>query len=101
MWSMTRRGGTCTVVGIGGKDDRVSFSALELFYFARTLRGCVAGSLDAAHDLPSFFDLVRTGKLDLSQLVTGHGGLTDINDALDHVAAGRGIRTLLGPAPSR
>jgi Zn-dependent alcohol dehydrogenase len=42
-----------------------------------------AGSLDAAQDLPSFFDLVRTGKLDLSQLVTG-----------------RGIRTLLGPAPS-
>jgi S-(hydroxymethyl)glutathione dehydrogenase/alcohol dehydrogenase len=79
----------------------VSFSALELFYFARTLRGCVAGSLDAVLDLPSFFDLVRTGKLDLGQLVTGHGGLTDLNDALDQVAAGRGVRTLLGPAPSR
>ena len=35
-------------LGIGGKDDVVSFSALELFYFARTLRGCVAGSLDEA-----------------------------------------------------
>jgi S-(hydroxymethyl)glutathione dehydrogenase/alcohol dehydrogenase len=90
----------CTIVGIGGKDDMVSFSALELFHFARTLRGCVAGSLDAANDLPSFFNLVRTGKLELGQLVTGHGGLTDIDDALNQLAAGRGIRTLLGPGCS-
>lgn len=97
MWSMTRRGGSCTVVGIGGKDDTISFSALELFYFARTLRGCVAGSLDAVADMPQFFDWVRSGELNLRQMVTGHGVLTDVNDALDELAAGRGIRTLLRP----
>ncbi|MCW2720721.1 zinc-binding dehydrogenase [Pseudonocardia sp.] len=97
MWSMTRRGGAATVVGIGGKDDMVSFSALELFHFARTLRGCVAGSLDAATDMPRFFDWVRSGDLDLRQLVTGAGTLTDVNTALDELAAGRGIRTVLRP----
>jgi carbon monoxide dehydrogenase subunit G len=29
MWSMTRRGGKAVVVSIGGKDDTVSFSALD------------------------------------------------------------------------
>ncbi|MEK6439285.1 zinc-binding dehydrogenase [Pseudonocardia sp. T1-2H] len=98
MWGMTRRGGSATVVGIGGKDDTVSFSALELFHFARTLRGCVAGSLDAAADMPRFFDWVRSGDLDLRQLVTGSGSLTDVDAALDELAAGRGIRTILRPA---
>lgn len=97
MWSMTRRGGTAVVVGIGGKDDTVSFSALELFHFARTLRGCVAGSLDAAADLPRFFRWVRSGNLDLRQLVTGAGTLGDVDRALDELAAGRGIRTILQP----
>ena len=100
-WSMTRRGGTACVVGIGGKDDKVSFSALELFHFARTLVGCVAGSLDAAHDLPQYFDHVRTGGLDLAALVTGHGGLSDVEHALAEMAAGRGIRTLITPGPGR
>jgi S-(hydroxymethyl)glutathione dehydrogenase/alcohol dehydrogenase len=97
MWSMTRRGGAATVVGIGGKDDMVSFSALELFHFARTLRGCVAGSLDAAADMPRFFDWVRAGELDLRQLVTGTGTLVDVDAALDELAAGRGVRTVLRP----
>ncbi|MFC9454395.1 Zn-dependent alcohol dehydrogenase [Streptomyces sp. NPDC056983] len=95
MWSMTRRGGAATVVGIGGKDEPVSFSALELFHFARTLRGCVAGSVDAATDMPRFFDWVRSGDLDLRGLVTGHGTLADVDQALDELAAGRGVRTLL------
>jgi S-(hydroxymethyl)glutathione dehydrogenase / alcohol dehydrogenase len=98
MWSMTRRGGSCTVVGVGGKDDMVSFSAVELFHFARTLRGCVAGSLDAVNDLPRFFDRVRSGELDLRPLVTGHGGLADIERAFEEMATGRGIRTVVAPA---
>jgi S-(hydroxymethyl)glutathione dehydrogenase/alcohol dehydrogenase len=97
MWSMTRRGGSCTVVGVGGKDDMVSFSALELFHFARTLRGCVAGSLDAATDLPRYFEWVRSGQLDLRPLVTGHGDLADIDRAFAEMGEGKGIRTIVRP----
>ena len=97
MWSLTRRGGTATVVGIGAKDDMVSFSALELFHFARTLRGCVAGSVDATTEMPRFFDWVRAGQLDLRGLVTGHGRLESVDDALAELEAGRGVRTLLTP----
>ena len=100
MWSYTRRGGSCTIVGIGGKDDIVTFSALELFHFARTLRGCVAGSLNAQADLPRFFDWVRNGALDLKLLVTGHGSLADVNHALEELASGRGVRTMVRPSAS-
>ncbi|MWA01621.1 zinc-binding dehydrogenase [Actinomadura sp. LD22] len=99
-WSMTRRGGTVCVVGIGGKDDQVLFSALELFHFARTLVGSVSGSLDARADLPRYFDLVRSGRLNLAQLVTGHGNLDDVEDAFADMARGRGIRTLIEPGRS-
>ncbi|HKS46976.1 MAG TPA: zinc-binding dehydrogenase [Amycolatopsis sp.] len=100
-WGMTRRGGSACVVGIGGKDDKISFSALELFHFARTLVGCVAGSLDTEQDLPRYFEHVRTGRLDLAALVTGHGGLSDVENALREMAAGRGIRTLITPGETR
>jgi S-(hydroxymethyl)glutathione dehydrogenase/alcohol dehydrogenase len=99
-WGMTRRGGTVCVVGIGGKDDTVTFSALELFHFARTLTGCVAGSLDARTDFPAYFGHVRAGRLNLGAMVTGQGGLGDIEAALREMTAGQGIRTLITPAPS-
>ncbi len=97
-WSMTRRGGSVTVVGIGANDDMVSFSALELWYFARALHVSVAGSIDGSADMPWFFDLIRAGELDLSGLVTGRGRLTDVNRALDVLASGEAVRTLIAPS---
>jgi S-(hydroxymethyl)glutathione dehydrogenase/alcohol dehydrogenase len=47
--------------------------------------------------MPRFFDWVRSGELDLRGLVTGHGELADVNHALEELAAGRGVRTLLTP----
>jgi S-(hydroxymethyl)glutathione dehydrogenase/alcohol dehydrogenase len=100
-WSMARRGGTACVVGVGGKDDMVTFSALELFYFARTLVGSVAGSLDATKDFPWFFEHVRTGRLDLAAMVTAHGGLPDVEHAMQEMAAAHGIRTVITPGDAR
>ena len=97
-WSLARRGGTVCVVGIGGKDEQVQFSALELFHFARTLVGCVGGSLDATADLPRYFDWIRSGALDLSPLVTGTAGIGDVERCFDDLERGRAVRTLLTPA---
>lgn len=96
-WSLTRRGGTACVVGIGRKDDQVSFGALELFHFARTLVGCVGGSLDAANDLPQYFDWIGNGQLDVAPLVTGAGGLADVERAFAEMENGSAIRTVLRP----
>lgn len=94
-WSSTRRGGRTTVVGIGGQDQKVTFSALELFYFGRTLSGCVYGNCDPAQDLPVLAGHVRDGSLDLSGMVTEHIGLEGIPAAFEAMTAGRGGRALV------
>ncbi|MFF9124666.1 Zn-dependent alcohol dehydrogenase [Streptomyces sp. NPDC014889] len=94
-WESTRRGGRTTVVGIGGKDEQVTFNALELFHWGRTLTGCVYGNADPARDLPVLAGHVRTGRLDLTTLVTDRISLDDIPAAFENMLAGKGGRALV------
>ena len=94
-WSATRRGGTTTVVGVGAKDDPVSFSALELFHFARTLRGCVYGSADPERDIPVLTRHIRDGGIDLATMVTDEIGLDDLPAAFERLREGKGGRSLI------
>ncbi|MFF1410782.1 zinc-binding dehydrogenase [Streptomyces sp. NPDC058289] len=94
-WGSTRRGGRTTVVGIGGKEEQLTFHALEIFHFARTLTGCVYGNSDPARDLPVIADHVRAGRLDLGALVTDRITLDDIPAAFDAMLAGKGGRSLV------
>lgn len=100
-WSASRRGGSVTVVGMGAKTDTVSFNALELPHFARTLRGCIFGNSDPAADVPALVEHVRAGRLDLGALVTRRIGLGDVEAAFSDMLAGRGARSLVVFAPSR
>ncbi|GHE01911.1 Zn-dependent alcohol dehydrogenase [Streptomyces alanosinicus] len=94
-WESTRRGGRTTVVGIGGKDQEVTFNALEIFHWGRTLSGCVYGNTDPARDVPVLAEHVREGRLDLSALVTDRITLEDIPTAFDNMRAGKGGRALV------
>ncbi|OAH15728.1 Zn-dependent alcohol dehydrogenase [Streptomyces jeddahensis] len=94
-WESTRRGGRTTVVGIGGKDQQVSFNALEIFHWGRTLSGCVYGNSNPADDLPVLAEHVRSGRLDLGALVTEHIALDGIPAAFDNMLAGKGGRALV------
>ncbi|MEU1039765.1 Zn-dependent alcohol dehydrogenase [Streptomyces sp. NPDC005551] len=94
-WDSTRRGGRTTVVGIGGKDQQVTFNALEIFHWGRTLSGCVYGNSDPARDVPVLAELVRAGRLDLGVLVTERIALDGIPAAFDNMVAGKGGRALV------
>ncbi|MHC3473983.1 Zn-dependent alcohol dehydrogenase [Streptomyces sp. 7R007] len=94
-WDSTRRGGRTTVVGIGGKDQQVTFNALEIFHWGRTLSGCVYGNSDPAQDLPVLAGHVRAGRLDLGALVTERIGLEGIPAAFENMLAGKGGRALV------
>jgi S-(hydroxymethyl)glutathione dehydrogenase/alcohol dehydrogenase len=94
-YRVTRRGGTVVVVGAGRHDDLVSFSALELFFQARRLIGCVYGSADVARDFPRILGLYRDGALDLDRLITHRVPLDGVNDALAAMEAGEGARTVV------
>ncbi|MBE8476685.1 Zn-dependent alcohol dehydrogenase [Streptomyces justiciae] len=94
-WDSTRRGGRTTVVGIGGKDQQVTFNALEIFHWGRTLAGCVYGNSNPAEDLPVLAEHVRTGRLDLGALVTERIALDGIPAAFENMLAGKGGRALV------
>ncbi|MFF6918025.1 zinc-binding dehydrogenase [Streptomyces sp. NPDC012466] len=94
-WDSTRRGGRTTVVGIGGKDQQVTFNALEIFHWGRTLSGCVYGNSDPAQDLPVLAEHIRAGRLDLSALVTERISLDGIPAAFENMLAGKGGRSLV------
>ncbi|MGF2210917.1 zinc-binding dehydrogenase [Streptomyces albidoflavus] len=94
-WESTRRGGRTTVVGIGGTDQQVTFNALELFHWGRTLSGCVYGNSDPVRDLPVLAEHIRAGRLDLASMVTDRIGLEDIPGAFERMTAGKGGRALV------
>lgn len=94
-WESTRRGGRTTVVGIGGKDQPVTFNALEIFHWGRSLTGCVYGNSDPARDLPVLAEHIRAGRFDLSMMVTERIGLDGIPAAFENMIAGRGGRALV------
>ncbi|WP_030212889.1 Zn-dependent alcohol dehydrogenase [Streptomyces bikiniensis] len=94
-WESTRRGGRTTVVGIGGKDQQVTFNALEIFHWGRTLAGCVYGNSNPAEDLPVLAGHIRAGRFDMGSLVTERITLDGIPGAFDNMLAGKGGRALV------
>jgi S-(hydroxymethyl)glutathione dehydrogenase/alcohol dehydrogenase len=94
-WDSTRRGGRTTVVGIGGADQQVTFNALEIFHWGRTLAGCVYGNSNPAEDLPLIGEHITAGRFDLGLMVTGRIGLDGIPAAFDAMLEGRGGRALV------
>ena len=92
---MSRRGGKVTIVGIGRNDEKVEFSPVELFHFARTITGCVYGDSNPAHDLPRIANFIRSGALQLEPLITHRIALDEVDEAFVRMAAGDGARSLV------
>jgi S-(hydroxymethyl)glutathione dehydrogenase/alcohol dehydrogenase len=94
-WSVTRRGGRATILGLGPTTEQVTFNALEITYFARTLAGCMYGSSDPAVDVPRLLTHYRAGDLDLRSLVTDQIGLSEVDAAFTRMRAGEGARSVI------
>lgn len=94
-WRATRRGGQVTVVGMGAKDDRVSFSALDVFYSARTLRSSVYGSADPDREAPQLAQEVVDGRLDPSLLISHRIPVAEAPAAFARMARGEGARSVV------
>ncbi len=94
-WTSVRRGGTCVVVGLGPKDQQVSFNPLELFHFSRTLVSSIYGNSDPAVDIPVLVEHLRSGRLDLSAMVTDRVDLAGVPSAFERMARGEGGRAVV------
>jgi S-(hydroxymethyl)glutathione dehydrogenase/alcohol dehydrogenase len=94
-YDATRRGGTTVVVGVGRADDMVEFSAFDLFYNEKNLRGTYYGSANVRRDFPRLLGLWRSGQLDLDGMITRRLALEDINDAFAALSSGEVIRQVI------
>jgi len=94
-YDMTRRGGTCCIVGVGRMEEMVSFNAFELFYNEKTLVGSYYGGTDVRSDFHRLLRLWKHGKLDLEGMITRRITIDEINPALEAVRNGEVVRQVI------
>jgi S-(hydroxymethyl)glutathione dehydrogenase/alcohol dehydrogenase len=94
-YDLARRGGTAVVVGVGRIEQQVSFSAFELFYGDKTLKGSMYGSANVRVDFPRLLRLWKAGKLDLEGMITRRMPLEEVNEAFRAMQAGEVVRSVL------
>jgi 6-hydroxycyclohex-1-ene-1-carbonyl-CoA dehydrogenase len=91
-FALLRRGGRLCVIGYS--HEPVTLSAARLMYYELEIvgsLGCGAG------EYPEIIDLVCDGKIKLDPIVSGTVPLAAINDGLDRLRRGEGVRWVVTP----
>jgi Zn-dependent alcohol dehydrogenase len=94
LWA-TRNGGTIVMVGAAPLEDTVTLTPVILLMTEKKLKSTVLGSSNSPFEIPRLLALWRSGRLDLEGMVTAHRPLAEINEAIDDLHEGKGIRTVL------
>ena len=89
-YNMIRKGGTAVMVGMTRADAQVTIPTFDLFFDEKTLNGCKYGSGQVRRDFQRFVDLIETGRLDTSAMVSKTIKLDDVNDAFTRDGERRG-----------
>jgi len=90
-------GGVIVAVGLPRASARAEVSPMLLVAGDRTLRGSFMGSSVPQRDIPRYIELWRRGKLPIEHLVSGTAGLDGLNAAMDALASGNALRTVILP----
>jgi len=88
-------GGAAVIVGLPPTGTTARFDPLALAEANQRILGSNYGSVDPQRDIPRLVDLYMEGELDLDALISGRRPLEEAAAALDDLAAGRTLRTLL------
>jgi S-(hydroxymethyl)glutathione dehydrogenase / alcohol dehydrogenase len=91
----TRRGGTTVVVGAGSNEEKVEFSAFELFFSEKRLLGSYYGGADVRRDYERLLALWRSGRLDLESMITSRLKLDQVNDGFAALSEPGTIRQVI------
>jgi S-(hydroxymethyl)glutathione dehydrogenase/alcohol dehydrogenase len=94
-YNMIRKGGTAVMVGMTKADAMLTIPTFDLFYNEKTLKGCKYGSGQVRRDFQRFADLIETGRLDTSSMVSRTIKLDEVNDAFDAMEKGEVIRSVI------
>lgn len=88
--TLTRRGGSATLVGMLPAGAQISVPGAALMA-ERRLLGSPMGSTRFRLDIPSYIEHYRAGRLMLDELVSSRIGLADVDAACDALLAGADI----------
>jgi Zn-dependent alcohol dehydrogenase len=93
-WDTLRPGGTAVVVGLAPSGVEVSLPAIE-FLSEKSVVGSYYGTGDPVAALPGLVDLVRTGRLELADMVSHLIELDGVAEAMDRLRRGEGDRSVI------
>jgi S-(hydroxymethyl)glutathione dehydrogenase/alcohol dehydrogenase len=94
-YNMTRNGGTVCIVGMSRMDAQVTFPAFQLFFEEKKILGCKYGSAKVRRDFQRFIDLIESGRLDTTHMVSRRISLDQVNEAFRAMEAGEVIRSVI------
>jgi S-(hydroxymethyl)glutathione dehydrogenase/alcohol dehydrogenase len=90
-------GGAAVIVGLPPTGLTARFDPLALAEANQRILGSNYGSVDPQRDIPRLVDFHMDGRLDLESLVSARRPLDEAAQALDDLAAGTALRTILIP----
>ena len=93
-WDAVRPGGTAVVVGLTPAGIEVSLPAIE-FLSEKSIIGSYYGSADPAQAFPGLLELVRSGRLELADMVSHLIDLDGVPEALERLRRGEGDRSVI------
>ncbi|MGI8761417.1 MAG: zinc-binding dehydrogenase [Jatrophihabitantaceae bacterium] len=93
----TGRGGTTVAVGLPHPDRTLELPAAVITAEARHLVGSYMGSAVPVRDVPRLVALYQAGRLPVERLLSRSVRLSEINSALDDLAAGTLVRQVITP----
>ena len=82
-------------VGLPAPGAMSQIEPLKITAEARQIIGSYLGSAVPSRDIPRYIELWRAGRLPLEKLVSSHVALTEIDAAMDRLAAGGELRQLI------
>jgi Zn-dependent alcohol dehydrogenase len=90
-----RSAGTVVMVGAPPPEEEARINVAVSMFTEKRLVGSLLGSCYGPRDIPRLVALWQAGRLDLDALVTSRRPLEEVNEALEDLEAGRGLRTVL------
>jgi len=93
-WTILRRGGTATVLGMIAPGETVNLPGPS-FLQGKKLQGSLLGDTRFPIDMPRLVDHYLNGRLDLDALIAERLPLAKINEAVDRLRQGDAVRSVI------
>ncbi len=94
-YAMMAPGGCSVLVGMADEAARSTFNPLALSDNSGRIIGSKMGHSDIRADIPKLVEMYRSGDLKLDELITARLPFDQINQAIENVEKGIGLRNVI------